>query len=94
MNNDYEQVSYFYANRNALLDSYVEYAAEKHQSNQVPAYQLNAYIETGELKYITRDNNYRDLFQGYLPSKEVANITGPDTQLYVNSVLDVKNKTK
>ena len=94
MNNEYEQKSYFYASRNALLDSYIEYAAEKYESNYAPVCQLNGYIETGNLNLITRDNNYRNLFQGYLPAKEVANITGPNTQEYVNSVLGIQTKTK
>lgn len=69
-----------------VLDSYIEYANGKYGKENVIAY-LQNYM-SGNIKAITRDNDFRAKFSSYLSIDAINKITNNNLTLYVKNALE------
>ena len=69
-----------------ILDDYIKYAFIKYKDVELVIGYLNTYLD-GNVKGITRDNNYRQLFQDFLTVDIVSSIIGNNIEQYVNDTI-------
>ena len=61
-----------------ILNSYIEYAFLKYGNVSVVINQLENYIKTQDVNYITADYNYRESIPALLKSGKMADVIGSD----------------
>lgn len=69
-----------------LLDSYLDIALSKYKTKEGIMEYLQSYLD-GNLKAITRTNNFRELFQRNLPPSKIDQIANGDIAKYVEDHL-------
>lgn len=67
-----------------ILDEYIKYAIKKYGIGKVGTY-LESYID-GNIRAITRDYNYRELFTEYIPIELIYEITNFDLDSYISNI--------
>ena len=69
-----------------ILDDYIKYAFSKYKYINLVVGYLETFL-SGNYNGITRDNNFRNLFQEYLTPEIVRNIVGGNLSAYVQGIL-------
>lgn len=72
-----------------LINSYLDLAINKYGSDKVYLY-LERYVN-GDVNAITRDNNFRSLFQQHIPPAKLTSIIG-DINTYINKYINLKKQ--
>lgn len=73
-----------------LLQDYIDLARKKYGDDKVEPY-LAGYVKDG-LKFITKENNFRNKFLQYLPPDKLLEITNQNISGYVQNYIREKNK--
>ena len=76
---------------NDILESYVKYGNLKYGSDKVVDY-LEKFKETNNYAYITRENDFRDLFRKNITLDKLEEIPFCDIQSYVNNILGISTQ--
>ena len=69
-----------------ILDDYIKYAFTKYTDVYVVMNYLKTYL-SGNIQGITRDHNFRSLFEEYLSPEIVSSIMGPDLFNYIVNIV-------
>ena len=72
-----------------IINNYILYASKKYGPNEVYKY-LASYAKNNR-RAITRDNNFRMLFQTYISPNTLINIIGPNINDYIESIIPNNN---